>query len=259
METTDQIFDSLKLVNVVITGQVCRVSSNLTNDEEDDSHFAEWQRYQQAQNNKFELATIASRIQEASAEYYPRNFAALKLCRTHPFSKALFFRSGKLVCVGNVTQEIGRTSMDFFSRCIDRALGGGYELKNVKTQNIVATTQLTNPVAMDLNLLARLYPNNTQYEPELFPGCSFRYGHNWRKVVNIFNSGKIVMTGVKSIQDMKMLARLFHSDLYKARHRMGIMSAVDAQQREASLKALRASVSSSSSEPHAQHHPTPSD
>lgn len=245
MDIADQLFEPLKLVNVVVTGQVTpQAQADAMVDSDDDVEGGP--QYLQGNRAQFDLARIAANITVASAEYYPRKFAALKLCRVHPFSKALFFRSGKLVCVGNVTQAIGRSSMEFFSKCIDKALGGGYVLARVCTQNIVATTQLMHPVAVDLNLLARLFPGNTQYEAELFPGCSFRYGHNWKKVVNIFNSGKIVMTGVKDTGDMKMLARLFHKDLLSQKSKLGIISSSDLKKRQEQHASSSSSASASS-------------
>lgn len=206
----ESFFTPLKIVNVVLTARL--VAEN--HDSVDNGNLAE-QEYQ------FNLDNIAQNIKGACAEYYPRNFAALKLCRTRPFSKALFFRSGKIVCVGNVTVDIGRESLPWFAKHISDALGGGYVIKDLRMQNIVATACIEGDRHIDLNKISRAFPN-TQYEPEMFPGCAFRYGQEWKQVVNLFSSGKIVVTGIKDIETLILRTRTFIENLYAKRVELGI-------------------------------------
>ena len=101
-----------------------------------------------------------------NAEYFPRKFAALKLCRSNPFAKALVFRSGKIVCVGATTCELAHDSLNYFAEQIRTIEGEKIVLRERKIQNMVASTRLKDESAC-VNLI-RLFencPKNCQYEP----------------------------------------------------------------------------------------------
>lgn len=187
-------FTSLKIVNVVLTARLQLNNNDVCVD--------------------FDMNKIAETIaDDASVEYYPKKFAALKLCRPSPFAKALFFRSGKIVCVGNRSEAGGHEAIEWFCRRIAAtAANCEYQINDVTVQNIVATTMLKNRnMRFKLDRAARIFPKHTQYEPELFPGCAFRFGESWKQVVNVFTSGKLVMTGVKNSAELIILGRMFFS------------------------------------------------
>lgn len=211
---SDQLFGSLKLVNVVLTAKLGACGSDISGSDSDEEGERPLplpsKQQQQQQPYSFDLSRIALGIEEASVEYFPRKFAALKLCRPKPFSKALFFRSGKIVCVGNRSEEGGREAVRWFCERIAQTLEIRHSIIDISVQNIVATATLRDAkLRVRLDRAARLFPKNTQYEPELFPGCAFRFGECWKQVVNVFTSGKIVLTGVKNTNELKLLARNF--------------------------------------------------
>ncbi|MEM1601539.1 MAG: TATA-box-binding protein, partial [Sulfolobales archaeon] len=65
-------------------------------------------------------------------------------------------------------------------------------------ENIVATVSLEQE--LDLNLIGRNVPN-IEYEPDEFPGLIMRL-EGPRLTALIFNSGKMVVTGAKSTQEL---------------------------------------------------------
>ncbi len=69
----------------------------------------------------------------------------------------------------------------------------------IKIENVVAFTSLS--VKISLNKLVTSV-ENTEYEPEQFPGLVYR-PTNPRSAALIFSSGKIVCTGTKSIEKAK--------------------------------------------------------
>lgn len=200
-------FNSLKIVNVVLTAKLGVPHAQVDDDEcNDDEHKRE------NITHNFDLAKIALIVEDASVEYFPRKFAALKLCRPEPFSKALFFRSGKIVCVGNRSEEGGREAVKWFCERIAKASQIRYSIIDISVQNIVATTMLIDKnTRIRLQRASVLFTKHTQYEPELFPGCAFRFGDSWKQVVNVFTSGKIVLTGVKNTSQLMKLAHIFFS------------------------------------------------
>lgn len=68
--------------------------------------------------------------------------------------------------------------------------------KEIKIQNIVATTSLEQPIP--LVKLAEALPN-TEYNPEQFPGLVMRIKEPKTSAL-IFSSGRIVCTGAKSMK-----------------------------------------------------------
>ena len=200
-------FNPLKIVNVVLTAKLGVPYTSVDDDEcsDDDTRCGNM-------THNFDLPKIALIIEDASVEYFPRKFAALKLCRPEPFSKALFFRSGKIVCVGNRSEEGGREAVKWFCERIAKAARIQYSIIDISVQNIVATTMLVNKnMRVRLQRASVLFSKHTQYEPELFPGCAFRFGDSWKQVVNVFTSGKIVLTGVKNTSQLRKLAQTFLS------------------------------------------------
>ena len=102
-----------------------------------------------------------------NSEYFPKKFAALKLCRASPFAKALVFRSGKIVCVGAVTIEFAIDSLDWFIQQIQSVLGEIIQLESKKVQNLVGSTSLfDSTVSVNLSKLFQNCSGNCQYEPE---------------------------------------------------------------------------------------------
>ncbi|HII14725.1 MAG TPA: TATA-box-binding protein [Nanoarchaeota archaeon] len=71
--------------------------------------------------------------------------------------------------------------------------------KEIKIQNIVATTSLEQPIP--LVKLAEALPN-TEYNPEQFPGLVMRIKEPKTSAL-IFSSGRIVCTGAKSMKKVK--------------------------------------------------------
>ena len=72
----------------------------------------------------------------------------------------------------------------------------------VKVQNIVASVDFGRK--FDLEHIARSF-ENTEYEPEVFPGLVFRL-EDPKVVLLLFVSGKGVCAGAKSMRDVKRAA-----------------------------------------------------
>lgn len=74
-------------------------------------------------------------------------------------------------------------------------------------QNIVVTEQLNNPI--DVNALGKFEKEGFKYNQEKFPGVFFYDNEDKKITFIIFNSGKIVCTGAKSMSTINSaLSRL---------------------------------------------------
>ena len=167
--------------------------------------------------DRFDLVKLSNTI--LNSEYYPSQFAALKLCRTHPFAKALVYSSGCIVCVGSPTVEQAFDNIKWFEDQIIRVLGHHIVMGDKKVQNMVGSAALENPkIKVNLIEYHKELFEFVQYEPCNFPGCTFclnmgdpnaKKGKG-QKVFNLFSSGKIVMTGFKSEDEFKQFFKRFY-------------------------------------------------
>lgn len=78
-------------------------------------------------------------------------------------------------------------------------------IKNVQVENFVCHGVLDKPA--DLTCLKDLRPNHVTYVKSVFPGARVALGRNIS--VNLYESGKYVIAGQKSIQDFNRAANDF--------------------------------------------------
>lgn len=144
---------------------------------------------------KFDLGLITVAMDKV--EYEPEQFPGLVYHLDEPKAAALIFGSGKIVCTG--AKSIGEAKLAI-EKIIQKIKEAGIEIKKkpeVIVQNVVATANLN--VELNLDAIA-IGLDNTEYEPEQFPGLVYRM-QDPKVVLLLFGSGKIVCTGAKSVED----------------------------------------------------------
>eukprot|EP01114_Cavostelium_apophysatum_P021445 TRINITY_DN7483_c0_g1_i1.p1 TRINITY_DN7483_c0_g1~~TRINITY_DN7483_c0_g1_i1.p1 ORF type:complete len:221 (+),score=47.03 TRINITY_DN7483_c0_g1_i1:137-799(+) len=145
---------------------------------------------------KLDLKQIA--LQARNAEYNPKRFSAVIMRIREPKTTALIFASGKMVCTGAKTEETSRLAARKYARIIQK-LGFPAIFKEFKVQNIVGSCDVKFPIRLEG--LANAHNHFSSYEPELFPGLIYRMVHP-KVVLLIFVSGKLVITGAKTRQEI---------------------------------------------------------
>ena len=112
----------------------------------------------------------------------------------------LIFYSGKLVCTGAKSVETIRKATEELKRTLE-AMGMKFKGEpEIQVQNIVAAGDL-GLGTLDLDMVALTLPN-VEYEPEIFPGVVYRV-KNSRMAILIFNSGKVVVSGARTEEDIR--------------------------------------------------------
>ncbi len=132
----------------------------------------------------------------------PERFPGLIFRVDDPKLAMLIFRTGKIICSGARSQDDIAAAV---KRLIAKLREGGITVTKkpvVQIQNIVASSSLDLKVNLDV-LATECF--DTEYEPEQFPGLVFRLDHP-KTVMLIFRSGKIIITGAKTEQDVKRAA-----------------------------------------------------
>ena len=133
-------------------------------------------------------------------DFNREQFPGLVFKLKDPKTAALIFSSGKLVCTGAKSIDDSklaiRKTVDLM-REIDTEIPHEFE---IKIQNIVASANLES--TLNLEAVA-LELENTEYEPEQFPGLVYRLTDP-KVVLLLFGSGKVVCTGAKTRSDAKL-------------------------------------------------------
>ena len=131
---------------------------------------------------------------QSNTEYNPEQFPGLVLRVKKPKSAVLVFSSGNLVCTG--TKSIAQVK-EVIAQVIKQLAKIGVRITakpKVNVQNIVASGSID--IDLNLNILA-LELQNTEYEPEQFPGLVYKLGKP-NATFLLFSNGKLVCTGTKN-------------------------------------------------------------
>lgn len=134
-----------------------------------------------------------------NTEYNPDTFPGLVLRIKKPKSAVLVFSSGNLVCTGTksiaqvkeVIQQVIKQLRKINVRVTDKP--------KITVQNIVASGSVN--LKLNLNTLA-LELENTEYEPEQFPGLVYKLVEPTATFL-LFSNGKLVCTGTKNKQQLE--------------------------------------------------------
>ena len=124
----------------------------------------------------------------------------------------LIFYSGKLVCTGAKSVETIRKATEELKRTLE-VMGMTFRGDpDIQVQNIVAAGDLGFGT-LDLDIVALTLPN-VEYEPEIFPGVVYRV-RNSRMTILIFNSGKVVVSGARTEEDIRRAVEELTRDFEK--------------------------------------------
>tara|TARA_Y100000034_G_C6857137_1_gene389684 strand:- start:249 stop:803 length:555 start_codon:yes stop_codon:yes gene_type:complete len=133
-----------------------------------------------------------------NTEYNPEQFPGLVLRIREPKSAVLVFSSGNLVCTGTksiaqvkeVIEQVIKTLKKINVKITDKP--------KITVQNIVASGNIN--MMLNLNYLS-LELENTEYEPEQFPGLVYKL-EDPPATFLLFSNGKLVCTGTKNNQQL---------------------------------------------------------
>lgn len=134
----------------------------------------------------------------SNTEYNPEQFPGLVIRIKDPKTSALIFSSGKVVCTGARSMDKVQESVN---RIIESLKKIGIKITitpKLHIQNIVASGN----IGMDLNLnVLAMKLDNTEYEPEQFPGLVYKLMEA-KATFLLFSNGKVVCTGTKSEEEV---------------------------------------------------------
>src|SRR3989338_8084847 len=155
----------------------------------------------------------------SNTEYNPEQFPGLVIRIKEPKTSALIFSSGKVVCTGARSMDKVEESISKIIKSLEK-IGIKITIKpEIKIQNIVAS----GSVGRDLNLnVLAMKLENTEYEPEQFPGLVYKLIDGQVKATFLlFSNGKVVCTGTKSEDEVNSSLDKLIENLKKASNKKG--------------------------------------
>src|SRR3989338_3699966 len=135
----------------------------------------------------------------SNTEYNPEQFPGLVLRVKKPKSAVLVFSSGNLVCTGTKSVAQVKEVIDAVIKHIAKIGVRITDKPKITVQNIVASGSID--LSLNLNMLA-LQLENTEYEPEQFPGLVYKLVDPTATFL-LFSNGKLVCTGTKNRQQLE--------------------------------------------------------
>jgi transcription initiation factor TFIID TATA-box-binding protein len=165
-----------------------------------------------------DLHNVAIKLRHLGMQYNPERFHAVIRRFRNPSAAVLVFEGGAVVCTGAKTQEraellVSSTIRDIARLPQYRALRMRQGSWNVR--NVVGSATMV--FGIDLQ---RLYDANSQYsayEPDIFPGATFRLSNPWARAILLFESGNLVITGAQSDEGLGKALELCIPFIWAAR------------------------------------------
>jgi transcription initiation factor TFIID TATA-box-binding protein len=142
-----------------------------------------------------------------NVKYNPRNFIALIFRIPDPKTGFLIFPNGKIVINGSKSFDHCKKAVAEIEKILCKELGLSVSLRNVTIHNVVGSVDVK--FLIDVKKLCVSYKSQTIYTPELFPGLKFQI-HSPKLCALIFHSGKIVLTGAKSVMEVEKGAQIIY-------------------------------------------------
>lgn len=146
---------------------------------------------------ELDLTYLSRKIPNST--YEPERYPSL-IFRPDGLSTVLITRTGILLFTGaNSIQSLKKTGQRILNELGKIGIKDIEQNPKLEIENVVSTFELES--AVDLNILSiKLGLENTEYEPEQFPGLVYRMSDG--PVCLLFSSGNVVITGATSSEEI---------------------------------------------------------
>ncbi len=142
------------------------------------------------------------------ANYKPETFPGLIYRLKDPKCTILIFRNGKIVCSGAKHIKDIQSSIIKLGKTLAKVYPDIERSPDFTIQNIVGTYDI-NAVLNLPTIAISVGLEQVEYEPEQFPGLVYRMREP-KVVLLLFATGKVVITGGKSVEEMEQAGKNIH-------------------------------------------------
>ncbi len=161
-------------------------------------------------SSSFEITLDLTAIDQEleNTDYRPDKFPGLIFRLNKPKCTLLIFRNGKIVCTGAKNVEEVHKAVGILANSLAKLDYSVERSPKILIQNFVATYDLGFKLNLTRTAL-ELGLEQVEYEPELFPGLVYRMREP-KVVLLLFAPGKVVITGGKSVKEVKQAGKKLH-------------------------------------------------
>ena len=150
---------------------------------------------------EIDLSQTAQDFPETRVEYDPSSFGAVVIRYEDPKATIMLYSSGKYSLAGARSVDGAKSANRVFISDIEQMIQSQLSDKTFEVRYLVATADLGSQI--DLNeVMLQIGIEETEYEPEQFPALFYRPASvQW--FYSIFASGKVVINGCQSVEQLK--------------------------------------------------------
>ncbi|KAL4100630.1 hypothetical protein QTP88_020666 [Uroleucon formosanum] len=121
---------------------------------------------------------------------YKREKAKLVMKLRKPSATAIIWSSGKIVCIGSTSEYDSKIASKRIARIIQRLGYNDAKFSSFKIINVLGSCSL--PFSIRIIQFSEKYKLNSQYEPELNPGVTYRI-KEFKATLKIYSTGSITV------------------------------------------------------------------
>ena len=150
--------------------------------------------------DELDIQQLADKIE--NSKYDPNEFSGLIFHYSEYNTVVFLFRSGKLVCTGAKNIDDAENSINKTRNIIRKSGVSTLKKTDMEIENIVSSADLGTKLNLK-SIADSLLLENVEYNPEKFPGLVYNMDYIG-VILIIFESGKIVCTGSKKLEDTSL-------------------------------------------------------
>lgn len=131
-----------------------------------------------------------------AGKYCPKKFSAITLKVCNPPATVILFSTGTASCMGIRSYYGALLVLHYIKKKL------GLELIHIMLTNIVSNFSVADLFpSLDIDRFQMCNMRFCSYNPAVFPSCSYKRDNKNIKI-NIFSSGRIIVVGTKTDQDI---------------------------------------------------------
>lgn len=136
-------------------------------------------------------------------DYNPEVFAGITYVLENPKCAVLIVRNGRVAVTGTKSRKDAESALEYVVELLTSIGVSAYYNTDIKIMNIVGAVNLDEEIDLH-EFFAELDTPKAEFDPERFPGIVYHMGEDIDML--IFQSGKIVFTGARSIESFNDVA-----------------------------------------------------
>jgi len=146
-----------------------------------------------------------------NSKYDPDEFPGLILHYSEPNTISFLFSSGKVVCTGAKNIKDAENAIYKTINNIQNSVVSTVKEPKIEILNIVSSSDIGRKLNLK-SIVDNILLDNVEYNPEKFPGLIYKMDDIGMMSI-LFESGKIVFTGAKKLEDVTLSISIIEDKL----------------------------------------------